>query len=365
MLEVDLDYPTSLHDNHNDYPLAPEQLTITEDMLSAYCHQLKKDLNCISGNCNKLTPNLMNKRKYIVHCKNLQLYLRLGLKLVNVHRVVEFQQRKWMFEYIDFNTKMRKNATSTFEKDLFKLLNNAVFGKTMENVRDYVDVKLAHNQQFMLKWVGNPRFKHLSIFNEDLVAIMLQKSSVNLCKPIYVGFTVLELSKELMYNFHYNHVKQQYGGKAKLLFTDTDSLCYAIETDDVYKDMKNHLAFYDTSDYPTNHFLHSLTNKKVLGKMKDETNGVPIIEFVGLRSKMYSIKLELEEKKRAKGVKKSVVKKQLKHQHYKSVLFDKSSRKDIMKMIRNDNHNLYTVVQNKTSLSAFDDKRYLLNDGFS
>ena len=297
MLEVDLEYPESLHDSHNDYPLAPEQLNISEDMLSPYCKELKAELRCIGANCSKLTPNLMHKKRYIVHCKNLQLYLKLGMQLRFIHRVVEFKQREWMRDYIDFNTEMRTKAESLFEKDLFKLLNNAVFGKTMENVRDYVDVKLTCNQSYMLKWVGNPRFKYLSIFNEDLVAIMLQKSSVKLCKPIFIGFTVLELSKELMYSFHYYHMKQQYGEKAKLLFTDTDSLCYSIETNDVYKDMEKSLHLFDTCDYPSSHFLHSNANKKVLGKMKDETNGVPISEFVGLRSKMYSIEVGGEEKK--------------------------------------------------------------------
>ena len=129
--------------------------------------------------------------------------------------------------------------------------------------------------------------------------------------------------------------------------------------------MEKYQHLYDTSDYPSDHYLQSDVNQKVLGKMKDETNGIPISEFVGLRSKMCSIKVGMEEKKRAKGVKKSVVKKNLKHEHYKSVLFERSSRKDIMKMIRNDNHNLYTVIQKKTSLSAFDDKRFLLENGFS
>ena len=270
-----------------------------------------------------------------------------------------------MVDYIDFNIQMRKEASSTFEKDIFKLLNNAMFGKTMENVRDYVDVILACNESYMLKWVGNPRFKYLSIFNQDLVAIILQNSTVNLCKPIAVGFTVLELSKHLMYNFHYNYIKREYGSAATLLFTDTDSLCYAVKTHDIYKDMEQHLHLFDTSEYPVEHFLRSDVNKKVLGKMKDETNGVPITEFVGLRSKMYSIKVGMDEKKRAKGVKKNVVKTKLRHEHFKSVLFNRSARKDIMKMIRNDKHDLYTVVQNKTSLCAFDDKRFILNNGYS
>ena len=365
VLEVDLEYPATIHAKHNDYPLAPERLVVKDSMLSDYCQSLQKELGASSGVCGKLVPNLMNKTRYIVHIKNLQLYLSLGLELKCVHRVIEFDQRTWMKDYILFNTSMRKNAKSCFEKDLFKLLNNAVFGKTMENVRDYVDAKILSNEVSYLKWVGNPRFKQFSIFNDNLVAVMLQKSTVCLCKPIYVGFTVLDLSKHLMYDFHYNYIKHKYGDKAKLLFTDTDSLCYAINTNDIYDDINQNSTYFDTSDYPSDHPIYSIQNKKILGKMKDETNGVAIEEFVGLRSKMYSIKLGNEEKKRAKGVKKIVVKKHLRHQHYKDVLFNKTVRKDVMKMIRNEKHELYTIAMNKTSLSCFDDKRYLLSDGYS
>ena len=116
-----------------------------------------------------------------------------------------------------FNTEMRKKATSAFEKDLFKLLNNAVFGKTMENVREYVDAKIFSSEALFLKWTGNPRFKNFSIFKDNLVAVMLQKATVCLCKPIYVGFTVLDLSKHLMYDFHYNYMIKKYGEKCKII----------------------------------------------------------------------------------------------------------------------------------------------------
>ena len=131
ILEVDLEYPHHLHDLHNDYPLAPESLLITRDMLSPFCKSFKQK-HC---DARKLVPNLQHKTKYIVHYRNLKLYADLGMKITQVHRVLSFSQKPWMKPYIDFNTEKRKHAKNDFEKELFKLLNNAVFGKTMENVR--------------------------------------------------------------------------------------------------------------------------------------------------------------------------------------------------------------------------------------
>ena len=243
----------------------------------------------------------------MVHLKNLQFYLEQGMELRKVHRVLQFKQSDFMSGYIGFNTEMRKKAKNTFEKDLFKLMNNAVFGKTMENVRGYMDIELVTDKDRLVKLCADPRFIKRTIFNHELVAVHREKAQVELRKPIYVGFSVLELSKLLMYEFHYTHVVPKYGDRATLLFTDTDSLCYRVETGDIYHDMGNDGEMYDFSDYPEDHLLHSTKNKKVLGKMKDETAGVPILEFVGLRSKMYSILYDGKEKKRAKGVKKAVV----------------------------------------------------------
>jgi hypothetical protein len=363
VLEVDLEYPQELHDSHNDYPLAPERLQVNDSMLSDYCSGLKQSLNVMSGSTQKLVPNLMNKQKYKLHLKNLQLYMKLGMKLTHVHRVISFRQHEWMEPYIRFNTEMRKNAQSDFEKDLYKLLNNAVFGKTMENVRAYIDVKLVTCENKYKKLVASPRYNMSCIFNENLVAVKMDRCTIQLCKPIYVGFTVLDLSKTLMYDFHYNYMKCVYNDNCKLLFTDTDSLCYHVFTDDIYNDMSAAQHLFDTSDYPADHPLFSTQNKKVLGKMKDETPGTPIEEFVGLRSKMYSIKCGGIEKKRAKGVKKSIVQKKLKHQTYFDTLFNKNKIRHSMNMIRATNHIINTIQQNKISLSAFDDKRYILNDG--
>ena len=140
MLEVDLQYPKHLHKSYNDYPLAPEKLAVKEEWLSEYQTELLENKSMI--NITKLVPNLMDKNKYVVHYKNLMLYLSLGMKLKRIHRVLEFDEKPWMEPYIRLNTEMRKKAKSAFEKDFYKLMNNSVFGKTMENLRKRVDIKL-------------------------------------------------------------------------------------------------------------------------------------------------------------------------------------------------------------------------------
>ncbi|CAH3159070.1 unnamed protein product [Porites evermanni] len=237
ILEVDLEYPKELHELHNDYPLAVEKM---------------KQFGISIGQVAKLIPSLASKKNYVLHYRNLQLYLSLGLKLKKVHR-----------------------------KDFFKLLNNSVFGKTMENIRKRVDVRLVTDQKKLSKLVSKPTFLNT-----------------------YVGMCILDLSKTLMYDFHYNYIKSRYNNKAKLLFTDTDSLCYEIKTRDVCKELWEDKQLFDNSDYPKDSPYFSAENKKVIGKFKDEAAGMPIREFIGLRSKMYSyVKDNGKNEKTAKGVK--------------------------------------------------------------
>jgi len=328
ILEVDLEYPEQLHDQHSDYPLAPEKTKVTHEMLSPYCRQLSEDLNLGSASMQKLVPNLNAKSHYIVHYRNLKLYLSLGMRLTKIHRVLTFAQSTWLKTYIDFNTEKRKQARNDFEKDFFKLMNNAVFGKTMENLRKRVTVHLITSPDKLRKRIASPAFDAFRIFSENLAAVNMKKTKLYLNRPIYVGFSILDLSKVLMYEFHYNYMVSKYGSNCKLLFTDTDSLCYDVKTEDIYRDMEKDVDLFDTSEYDNSHFLYSTDNKKVLGKMKDETHGVPIVEFVGLRPKMYSLKYEENgksiEKKTAKGIAKNVTKRSIRHAHY-SVFLRKSA----------------------------------------
>ena len=364
ILEVDLAYPEELHDLHNDYPLAPEKVKVGEKMLSEYCQKIASKYNISTGLVHKLIPTLSNKEKYVLHYRNLQLYTDLGLKLTKVHRVLEFNQSPWLKEYIDFNTEKRTNAKNAFEKDFFKLMNNSVFGKTMENIRKRVDVRLVTDENKLLKMAAKPTYVSSKIFNENLVAVHKIKETLTLNRPAYVGMCILDLSKTLMYDFHYNYIKQKYGSKAKLLFTDTDSLTYEIEADDIYSDFWKDKNRFDNSDYPESSPYFNKSNKKVIGKFKDEAAGVPVCEFIGLRSKMHSYMKDNDKGgKTAKGIKKNIIKKNITHENYKNVLFNNEQMHHTMKTIRSNLHQLGSYELNKVSLSCFDDKRYILEDG--
>ena len=364
ILEVDLEYPKELHDLHNDYPLAAEKVKVNKDMLSNYCQKIASKYNISTGLVHKLIPTLSNKEKYVLHYRNLQLYTDLGLKLTKVHRVLEFNQSPWLKEYIDFNTEKRTNAKNAFEKDFFKLMNNSVFGKTMENIRKRVDVRLVTDENKLLKMAAKPTYVSSKIFNENLVAVHKIKETLTLNRPAYVGMCILDLSKTLMYDFHYNYIKQKYGSKAKLLFTDTDSLTYEIETEDVYRDFWNDKDKFDNSDYPENSPFYDNTNKKVIGKFKDECQSIPVAEFIGLRSKMYSYTKDNNQNNRtAKGIKKNIIKKNITHENYKNVLFNNEQMHHTMKTIRSNLHQLGSYELNKVSLSCFDDKRYIDDNG--
>ena len=335
------------------------------NMLGVESHQDVK-----TSTIKKLVPNLNNKRNYIVHYRNLQLYTALGMQLTKIHRILSFNQSPWLKSYIDFNKSMRARAKNEFEKSFFKLMNNAMFGKTMENLRKRRNIELITKEEQLRKRVIQPSFKDFKIFHENLISIERRKTTIKLNRPIYIGFCVLDLSKVLMYNFHYLHIKILYPkNRSQLLFTDTDSLTYVIKTDDIYEDMLNDNNLYDFSGYPVEHKCFSNENKKVIGKFKDELNGEPLQEFIGLKAKMYSLKYhrngKIVEEKKAKGVKKCVVKKRISHDDYLSCLFDDVTIYRDSTSIRSIGHQLYTLKQNKKSLSAFDDKRYILDDGIS
>lgn len=375
IIDCDLEYPESIHDLHNNYPLAPEKITVTNEMLSEFSQSIKHKLNMKDDTTSKLVCTLSDKNNYVLHIRNLKLYLSLGMKIKKINKVLSFKQKAWLKPYIEYNTNMRKEAKNDFEKDFYKLMNNSVFGKTMENVRNRIRFELIHEKNRLEKFAAKVTYKNHVVFgdNDDaIIGVNLLKNKTVLDKPIYVGMSILDLSKTLMYDFHYNTMMKQYNyNDVKLLFTDTDSLCYYIKADDIYNDIKNDKCQYDLSDYPKNHFLYDHTNKKVIGKFKDETNGIPISEFVGLRSKMYAFTYPQEsetiEKKTCKGIKKYVIEKSIKFQNYKNCIFDESKMKQYSSMntIRSKKHELYSIKINKVGLCSYDNKRYILNDNIN
>ena len=356
ILEVDLEYPEKLHDLHNDYPLAPERVTVNK--------------------VEKLIPNLNDKKKYVIHHETLKLYLSLGLKLTKIHRGITFEESAWLKPYIDLNTNLRAKAQNDFEKDFFKLINNSVFGKTMENIRNRVDIRLVTREYQAKRLTCKPNYQHHTIFSKNLAAVHMKKVKLKFNKPVYLGMSILDLSKTLMYDFHYNYIKPKYGENAKLLFTDTDSLAYEIQTEDFYRDISSDVKEkFDTSNYPKDHPSGILTgvNKKVIGMFKDEASGKQIAEFVGLRAKLYSYRVsdacegtsrveDSYEEKKCKGVKKAVIKKTITFNDYKDCLFDNKPAMRKMNVIRSHLHTIFTETVNKIALSPFDDKRLIRKD---
>ena len=218
----------------------------------------------------------------------------------------------------------------------------------------------------MERIASRPTYISQKIFHENLVAVNSKPIKFIQNKPSYVGMSILELSKTLMYDFHYNYIQKKYSDGAQLLFTDTDSLTYHIKTEDAYHDFFADRELFDNSDYPQNSKFYFSENKKVIGKFKDETAGVPIVEFIGLKSKMYSISLvNNKNSKKAKGVKKNVFKEGISHQDYLVVLNESKVLHHQMKTIRLDCHHISSYQINNISLSPFDDKRYILSDGIS
>lgn len=350
ILEVDLEYPKELHDDHSDFPLAPENIMEGKQLP-------------------KLFTTLYDKTNYVIHYSALKYYLAHGLKLSKVHRVLQFKQAPWLRPYIELNTKLRSKAEINFEKDFFKLMNNAVYGKTMENIRNRVDIRLCSNNKQVEKLVAKPNFKGRTIFDENLVAVHMEKSTIILNKPIYVGMTILETSKLCLYEFWYDVLKRKYGKKIKLYYEDTDSLIFSVRTEDFYLDLHDIIDKLDTSDYPIDN-IYGLprVNKKVLGKFKDELNGKILEEFVGLKSKCYALNVfenkNLNDKfKKVKGIKKSVVKNEITFADYKKCLFTKTQIYRKQNLIRSKGHELYTIEMNKKALNSFDDKRHVHRSG--
>ena len=338
ILEVDVHYPSKLHRLHSDMPFLPERMKIDKTQ--------------------KLVCNLHGKKKYVVHISILKQALDHGLKLKKVHRVIEFNQEAWLKKYIDMNTELRKKASKDFEK----LMNNAVFGKTMANVRKHRDIKLVKTDHKRNELVSEPNYHTMNLISENLSIIEMKKN-----KPIYLGLSILEISKIIMYEFWYDYVKKKYGDMVKLCYMDTDSLIMNIKTKDFYKDIAQDVEErFDTSNYDVDRPLPKGKNKKVIGLMKDEFGDEIIIKFVALRPKTYSdMTDEFIEMKKAKGTKKCVIKKMLKFEDYKKCLFDNEPMLKSQKRFKSENHEVYTENINKIALSSNDDKRIVALDGIT
>ena len=316
--------------------------------------------------------------------------MKHGLKLTKIHRGIKYEESNFLRDYINSNTESRKVATNEFEKDFYKLMNNRVLGKTIENVRMRSKTKIVNGLETktLEKLIAKSNFRGSYILDDsELVSVRMGESTVMLNKPIYLGQSILDISKTLVYKFHYEYIKPRYSNKARLLFTDTNSLRYKIQTEDFYKDISDDVPrWFDTSNYSKDHPSNIPVgmNKKVLGMMKDAAGGKQITEFVGLRSKLNAFKVQKHgnmchdktcdgncnnndcyrvESKKCKGVKNNVVKKNILFEIYKDCLFYSQKNKNYhaqFNTLRSRKHIITAECVTKVALSANDDKRYII-----
>ena len=249
---VDVEYTKNLHKIHNDLPFLPERMKINK--------------------CTKLVCNL-NDKKLSSTCISIKKQaLNDGPKLTKVHRVTQFRQEYWLKPYIDMNTDLRMKAKNDFEKYFFKLMNNAFYGKTMENPRNHIrDIRVVKTDKRRSILASKPNYHSTKYILKDLLIMYMRKTEVTMNKPIYVGQAILDISKTLMYEFWYDYIKQKYGDKARLCYTDTDSFVMYIKTEDFYKAIAGDVErWFDTSNYDKKDKrpLPIGKNKKVIGCLK-------------------------------------------------------------------------------------------------
>eukprot|EP00116_Pleurobrachia_bachei_P000927 sb/3461189/ len=358
ILEVDLGYPEALHDYHTDFPLAVEGKQIHEAQLSDYNRQFLEQHGETFSPSRKLVPDLNDKIRYTCSLKNLQLFLKHGLVLTKIHRVLTADQEDFMTPYINFNSAKRQEATDEFSRDFWKLCNNSVYGKFIESVRKRTDVKVVTDERMALKLTSKPQYKGAHILDQDITLIQCSKARIILNKPIFCGFMVLENAKHIMYQFWYEVLKPKYGDNIKLLFSDTDSFVYAVYTEDGYKDLFEMKDLMDLAGYLPDSILgpfRELKNKKVPGKFSDELPTEIVREVISLKPKLYSIltkklcsdcpskcKCLPGHTAKAKGVSRTA-KKHITHENYRTMLQEKGTSLAKCRAIRTLNNSLYTV----------------------
>ena len=363
--EVDLSIPENLHNKFKGYPLAPEIKSIHENSLSKYQKYLNKKLNVkYNEKDKKLILDLLPKKNYKIYYKNLEYYMQLGIKVDKVHKILTFDEKPFLKEYIDLNTELRKNSKNDFKKDLFKLMNNAIFGKSMQNVLNKSNVKLINNDpEKLLKLIKEPNFEYIYKISDKQVLVQSKPVKTKFNKPIYLGACILETSKLHMYKFFYDSLKVRYGDTVNLLYTDTDIFILKIFTDDVYEDMKNDNHLFDFSEYPKDHKCYDIKNKKVYGIFKEELHGIIMTEFSCLKTKMnsyeYTENNSIKNKKTHKGVKKFV---DIFHNDYKKCLYNEKILYKEFYYLQLNEQNIYRDKINKIALNPFESKRYWIDN---
>ena len=364
-VEADLKNPDDIKEKTKNFPFCPENKIIHKDKYNDndYMKQIKPKKYAKSM---KLICDWTDKENYLVHYRMLKFYVRQGMVVDKIHEKISFKQSNWLEKYIYFNTQKRNMAKNDFEKDFYKLLNNAFYGKTMENVRNRLGLKFFKKDDYkeIIKYQSKLTFDGIHKSYENCDSYVFRKNELLVDKPIYLGFAVLELSKLHMYETYYDKLQPYFGQEnIQLHYIDTDAFVLSLKTQDIIKDLKNLEDIFDFSNLDKNHELFSERNKKVIGKFKIETpKNIWIDEFVCLRIKMYSFKCGDDSKNKLKCISKSQSK-HIKFDEYKNCLFGGEYQKECDNyIIRSLNHEMILQKVKKSTLSIFDDKRCYINN---
>ena len=363
---VDLEYPAELEPAHSSFPLAPTRLKVTEDMLSPYtqhCRRLLAEVEGTSprfGEEERLAGTFGGREDYVVHYRALKLYLKLGMKLKRVRRVLKFQQSDWIGRFVKRLTEKRQAAVTKFEQDIWKAIINATFGKTMQNLRKQQVVHFVHSSEDYERVRDQCDWDTFTHFGGDLTAFYVKKKRIYMNRPFFAGMAILDIAKEKMYDLFYNEIQSRFPD-AEVCLTDTDSLAILSKATSKKRFLDEMEHVMDFSNYPADHPRYSKKLHMVPGMLKDEGKSLQLAELAALKAKCYCLRTEGQPLvSKAKGAKKSKVKRDLTMEMYKSCIFSVNRLRMSSYRLQTKSFRMYLLKTRKIAMSSVDLKRYVL-----
>ena len=370
--EVDLEFPPQIHSKLQDLPLAPYHMDISFDKLSPFSQEIQTKTfgRKISQNYKqkKLVTDLLPKKRYIIHYLNLKLYLSLGAKITNIYNVMSFDQSDFLKPYIEFLSAKRAASKTKFAQNLYKLLSNSLYGKFIQDVRKYSNIKFINNEKDLGRYISNPFFEDCVELSNNICIVFMKNETIKLDRLYSIGFSILELSKHHMFSAWYKFILPVFENNCKLVLTDTDSFVIKFTHDSKESALKKLEKLMDFSNFPENSKFYDSSKKKVPGFFKDEYPMGIIKEAVSVRSKCYFLKIDpdpkyTQDKKGTehivcKGISQAVSSKFPIDLYKNCILSQNTIVKSSMFRIKAKKRKLSTVQVTKTVMSSGDDKRY-------
>lgn len=363
IFHLDLHYPDEIKEFTKNFPLCPTNINITHDMLTDYQKNLLSKLGLKYPKSNrKLVATQLDKDDLVIHAVPLSVFLKLGMRVKRIHRVLCYEQSYWLRDWVELGTERRKSAKSQFESDALKGALNATFGSFLLSRRKQRYVKLIGDPKLLKHYINSPTFVGYTILSERVSAVEYRPRAIKLDRPYVLGFCTLEHAKALLYEYYYFNIYPRFQCPITLCYVDTDSYYLHVECNNIQSVLKSIEDTLDSSNYPKDHPLYSLKNKSKLLCVKDELAGRVVQEAYFLKSKCYSIKFDDTVKSKLKGVSKVAVVKRITIDQYRAAIQKDDDCIYVHQMsIQNKQFTLYTTKSNRIALNSFDDKSAYLS----